>query len=195
MRRQHLFFALVLVALLAACAQQPAAGYRIAYLSSRPNLPWDFLSLSSLRVALGAQSVQSWSEVLALHADEPLDGLVIDASAASQIDPAELGLLYRQCVVLAFFNLYSPAVAELVQDPTIREGGWMDGSQPYPGDFYIIVYRQASGSIGDCDGTQPTNSSSLQGGLSRGRSQYFLDTPADLQIFLEVFKRELAIRP
>lgn len=193
MRRQRFIFALLFI--LTACAPRPAVPSRIVYLTARGELPWQLLSAARLRSALGAQSVGSWAGVLALHAVQPLDGLIIDASAADQIDPAELSVLYRQCVVLGFFNLYSPTVAELIQDPSIREGGWMDGSQLYAGDFYIIVHRQASGSFGDCTGAAPSSSSYPQGGLGKSRSQYSLDSPADLQIFFEVFKLSLATKP
>lgn len=195
MRRQTAFFALLLIALLAACAQQPVTRPRVVYLSARVNLPWDLLSPASLHTAFGAQAAANWSEALHLHTTDPLDALIVDASAASQIDPAELGWLYRHCVVLAFFNLYSPAVAELVQDPGIREGGWMDGSQPYPGDFYIIVHRQAPGALGDCNGPDVLPGSFSQDGLTKSRSQHSLSSAADFRIFLNVFALELSTEP
>jgi hypothetical protein len=175
----------LLITVLTACAQQPTASLRIVYLTNRADLPWNMLSPASLHAALGARVASNWGDVLAVHAADPLDGLIIDANAAGQVDPEELGRLYRQCVVLAFFNLYSPAVAELVQDPSIRGGGWMDGSEPYPGDFYIIVHRQASDSLNGCNGGSPVSS----------RSQYSLGSIADFRIFLSVLRLGLATQP
>lgn len=179
---------------LAACAPSAAPGHRVVYLTERANLPWDLLSPASLRSGLGAEATSEWGDVVARHAAAPLDGLVIDGPAAALIDSDELSRLYRQCVVIAFFNLYSPDVAALLQDPSIRQGGWMDGSQPYPGDFYIIVHREAAASQGDCTGAGPTGILGQGGGLGKSLSQHSLSSAADLNILLNVFMLRLQDR-
>ncbi|UYN89780.1 MAG: hypothetical protein KIT08_00725 [Anaerolineales bacterium] len=184
----------LLAASLAACAQTPAAEpeARILYFTYRTDAEPGLLAPSRLRTALGVQAVSEWGDLMVLHASQPAEAVIIDGAAVAQVNAEDVARLYRECVVLAFFNLNAPEVAQLVDDPSVAHDGWMDGSEPYPSDFYIIVNRTASGSFGDCSGATPSASSYPQGGVGKGRSQYFLANEADFDIFVGVLITQLA---
>lgn len=196
MKRGFVLFLLstLLAASLAACAQAPSAEpqSRILYFTHRTDAEASLLAPGRLRTALGAQAVGEWGDLLVLHAAQPAQAVIIDGAAAAQANADDIARLYRECVVLAFFNLYSPDVARLVDDPSVSWDGWMDGSEPQPGDFYIMVRRTASGSMGDCSGAGPTGGAGQPGGLGKSRSQYSLVSEEDFEVFVGVLTVELA---
>lgn len=117
-------------------------GYRIVYfIADRGVSPDSLLAPSRLENTLGAHTVHTWSEVLAINRSGPIDALIIHDSSLSLIGREWLATAYRQGVVIAAFNLYAPTLAELVKDPCIARDGWVSGADPYPGSFYIIVSR------------------------------------------------------
>lgn len=190
-----LVLVLALAATLAACGPAPTAeseGPRILYLTTRTDSQQSLLAPGKLRAALGAQAVGEWGDLLMLHAAQPAQAIIIDGAAIAQVNSDELAALYRQCVVLAFFDLYAPEVAGLLNDPSIAYDSWMDGSQPYPGDFYIIVHRTVSGSQGDCTGAGPSAPPGATGGMGKSRSQYSLASEEDFAVFVGVLHTHLA---
>ncbi|MCW5874524.1 MAG: hypothetical protein KIS88_07760 [Anaerolineales bacterium] len=167
-------------------------GPRMLYFTQRTDGQPSLLAPGRLSAALGTQAVGEWGDLLMLHAAQPAQAILIDGAAVGQVNAEDLARLYRQCVVLAFFNLYSPEVARLVDDPSVRADGWMDGGEPYSGDFYIIVHRTVSGSQGDCTGAGPSGPLGATGGMGKSRSQYSLASEEDFAVFVGVLRTHLA---
>ncbi len=120
--------------------------YRIVYLVADRGMPPDnLLAPSRLEATLGARTVHTWGEVVTINRSGPVDALIIHDSSLSLVNQDWLAVAYRQGVVIAAFNLYAPALAELVKDPCIARDGWVSGTDPYPGLFYIIVSRLLRG--------------------------------------------------
>ncbi len=192
-----IFFLLsaLFVASLAACAQAPTLELqpRILYFTHRTDAESSLLAPGRLRAALGAQAVGEWGDLLVLHAARPAQAIIIDGAAAEAASADDLAAFYRQCVVLVFFNMYSPDVALLVKDPTVRSDGFVDGTEPYPDDFYIILHRvgRHEGQP-ECTGEIPVGEFD---GLSKSRAQDALETPADFEVFLAVLRLELGSVP
>lgn len=195
-------FAFLAVALVAcspmgsqAAGSAPDAGalsaLHILYFTTRTDAEQTLLSPGSLHAALGAQAVGEWGDLLVLHAGHPAQAILIDGAALNAVHAEDLAALYRQCVVLAFFNVYAPEVAQLVNDPSVASEGWMDGSQPYPSDFYIIIQRTVSGSLGDCSDADPSGPIGSEGGMGKSRSQGELASPTDLEAFKQVLEGKL----
>lgn len=178
----------------AACAAAPAAEPEsdLLYFTYRGAGEPSLLAPDKLRQAIGSQAASEWGDLMLLHTTQPAAAILIDGAAAEHADAADLAQLYRQCVVLVFFNVYAPEVAGLVNAPSLMADGWMDGSDPYPGDFYIMVHRRASGSQGDCSGAGPSGSPGATGGLSQSNSQGSLNTPAEFEMFRQVLAFQLA---
>lgn len=179
-----------LAASLAACAQAPAAEpeARILYFTHRTDAEPGLLAPGRLRTALGVQAVSEWGDLMVLHASQPAEAIIIDGAAVAQVNAEDVARLYRECVVLAFFNLYSPEVARLVDDPSVRSDGWMDGSEPYPSDFFIIVHRRAHTEQQSC--AADALPSELTG-LGKGRSQYSLASEEDFGVFVGLLTTDL----
>lgn len=178
---------------LAACAATPTAepDSQLLYFTYRTNAESSLLAPGHLRQTLDTQATGEWGDLMQLHNAQPAAAILIDGAAAEHANAEELARLYRQCVVLVFFNLYAPEVAALVNAPSLAAGGWMDGSDPYPGDFYILLHRRASGSQGDCSGTGPSGQPGASGGLNQSRSQGQLSTQAEFDIFEQVLFLQL----
>lgn len=176
--------------LLLGCRPQPqASAPSILYFTTRTDAQPSQLAPGRLQVALGAQPVGEWGDLMLLHAAQPAKAILLDGAELAGVDAADVQALYRQCVLLGFFNVYAPQVAELLADASIAADGWMDGSQPYPGDFYIMVLRSASGSLGDCPGGDTAPDAT--GGLAKSRSQGPLSTPAELDAWVQILTQQL----
>lgn len=186
-----LLLSALLAASLTACAQAPSAEpqARILYFTHRTDAEASLLAPGHLRQTLGAQAVGEWGDLMVLHRAQPADAIIIDGAAVAQANAEDLAALYRQCVVLAFFNLYSPEVARLVDDPSVRAGGWMDGSEPFPTDFYIMVQREARTDEETCAADALPSELS---GLGKSRSQYSLASDADFEVFTGVLNTRLS---
>ncbi|UYN91545.1 MAG: hypothetical protein KIT70_09305 [Anaerolineales bacterium] len=193
MKRGFVLFLLsaLLAASLAACAQAPSAEpqSRILYFTHRTDAEASLLAPGRLRTALGAQAVGEWGDLMVLHAAQPAEAVIIDGAAAVQANADDLARLYRECVVLAFFNLYTPDIARLVNDPSVRGSGLMDGSEPHPGDFYMIVHRQART---DDEGCAADALPSELTGLGKGFSQHSMASEEDLEVFVGVMRTHLS---
>jgi hypothetical protein len=87
---------------------------------------------------IGAQIASTWEQVQAIDSAEPIDALIIDASAQDMVERDWLADAYRRGVVVAAFNLYAPDLADLVADPCVAADGF--ASDPYPGDFFVVSY-------------------------------------------------------
>lgn len=192
MKRGFVLFLLctLLAASLAACAQALAAEpeARILYFTHRTDAEPGLLAPGRLRAALGAQAVGEWGDLMVLHAAQPAEAILIDGVAVAQANADDIARLYRECVVLAFFNVYAPEVAQLVNDPSVSWDGWMDGSEPYPSDFFIIVHRRARTEQQSC--AADALPSELTG-LGKGRSQYSLASEEDFGVFVGVLTTDL----
>lgn len=164
---------------------------RILYFSHRTDAQPGLLAPGHLHQALGAQPTGEWGDVMVLHQANPAAAIVIDGDAAQHADADDVANLYRRCVVLVFFNLYAPEIAQLLNAPHLLADGWMDGSDPYDGDFYILVHRQPSGSQGDCSGAGPSGPPGATGGLSQSGSQGQLSTQAEFDMFAQMLALQL----
>lgn len=181
----------ILAACLAACSPPPTAAAespRILYFTTRTDSQESLLAPGNLRAALGAQAVGEWGDLMVLHSAQPAGAILIDGASVDEVNADDLTALYRQCVVLAFFNLYAPEVSQLVNDPSVRSGGWMDGSEPYPSDFYIVVHRVARTADQACAADVPSSELS---GLGKGFSQYSLASEEDFEVFVGVLTTHL----
>lgn len=168
---------------------------RIVYLaSSEDQAELGALSPQSISSVTGAEVIHDWGELDELLSAGSIDALLVHPNALETIDPSSLRLLYDQGTVLVFFNVYSPVIVELVGDECISRDGWMDGSDPYEGDFYVIVSRLIQGSPEDinaiknestCDGeVEPV----VEGNASvyANKAQNALDEDATLVEFYQV---------
>lgn len=123
---------------------------KIAYLTlDASDSQADLSSPQNIQQALGAELISDWSELLSLQNVGPIDALIIHDSAIGVVDPNALADMYDQGTVLAFFNTYSPTIADLTGDDCIARDGWMDGSDPYAGEFYIVVAKLVQGNPED----------------------------------------------
>jgi hypothetical protein len=123
---------------------------KIVYLaSSEDQTELGVLSAQNISSVTGAEVIRDWSELDSLLETSPIDALLVHVNALETIDPSGISSLYDQGTVLVFFNVYSPTIADLVGDECISRDGWMDGSDPYEGDFYVIVSRLIQGSPED----------------------------------------------
>lgn len=114
--------------------------YRVVYLvSDRAALEQSMVAPSRLEEILGVRTVTSWKEVIEQDRQGPIDALIIHNSAISAVDKTWVKKAYRKGAVIAVFNVYAPALAELLDVPGIAQGGF--ASEPYPGDFFIVVSR------------------------------------------------------
>ncbi len=126
------------------------AKYTIVYLARDEAIDSDsFLKPAHLEMSLGAQTVNTWDQVPQLDRLAPIDAILIHNSALTEVDSNWLGSAYRNGVVVAIFNTYAPEFARLIGDSCMLENGWMDGTDPYPGEFYIIVSRLILGQPDD----------------------------------------------
>lgn len=127
--------------------------YRIIYIiPDRAIVKNSIVVPSRLEEVLGANTVTSWNDVLEQNRRDPIEALVIHNSAISQVDKAWLTDAYRQGVVIAVFNVYAPTLAEMLDAPGVSSDGF--ASEPYPGEFYVIVSRLALGPPEDVAGVQ-----------------------------------------
>jgi hypothetical protein len=122
------------------------AKYTLVYLAQDEAIDSDSLLESAhLQMSLGARSVNTWEQVPLLNRITPIDAILIHNSALSGVDSNWLGPAYKSGVVVVIFNTYAPELASLIGDSCILENGWMDGTDPYPGEFYIMVSRLTLG--------------------------------------------------
>jgi hypothetical protein len=172
--------------------------HRIVYLVADDSLAADSLMApSTLQATLGAQTVHAWDAVLAFDASAPIDALVIHDSALSAVDKEWVADAYARGVVVAFFNSYAPAVANLVQDPCIATKGFAD--EPYAGAFWVVVSRLLVGqpedvalirSSGSCPGEQVPGVRGETRQVS-GRSQNTLLNTDDSTLFARTLVRHI----
>jgi hypothetical protein len=73
----------------------------------------------------------------------PIDALILHNSGISLVDNTWLKNAYRQGVVIAAINVHAPRLAELLDTPAIAKDGF--ASEPYPGEFFVIVSRLTLG--------------------------------------------------
>jgi hypothetical protein len=119
--------------------------YRVVFLPGPDPLPADSpLAFENLEWVLGAQMAHSWAHVLVLDTLQPLDALLIHKNALSGVNREELRELYLRSVVIVVLNTYGPELAEILDLPRIAADNF--ASQPYPGDFYVMVSQRTQGS-------------------------------------------------
>lgn len=85
------------------------------------------LSADRVHQIVGAQTVHSWQSLLEIHRQHPMNAIIIHANSLAAVNQEDIGELYRQGVVIAAFNVYSPPIAELLGDECLGRNGWMDG--------------------------------------------------------------------
>lgn len=112
--------------------------YRITYLISKKAVTTNsFLSPSLYLEYLNAQTTYSWDEVIQLDDTQPIDAIIIDNSAIDLVDVNWLRTAYRKGVVVAFFNVYGPHVADILNAPVIAQDEFASAS--YQHNFFVIV--------------------------------------------------------
>ena len=118
--------------------------YRIVYLvSDRTAAEQSVVAPSRLEEALGVRTVTSWDGVLAQERQGLVDSLILHNSAISAVEKAWLKNAYRRGVVIAAINIYAPTLAELLDAPGIAKDGF--ASEPYSGEFFVVVSRLVLG--------------------------------------------------
>ncbi len=171
--------------------------YRIVYLVAEEAVTADSpVAPSQLKATLGAQTAYSWSEVLALNNISSIDALIIHDSALPLVDRNWVSDAYRRGVVVAAFNVYAPQLAHLVNDPNVAKDGF--ASEPYPGLFYVSVFRlvlgqpddvaliESAGSFGE-----PVAGVQHPVRITGGRSTYAINNFSDYNIFARVLISDL----
>jgi hypothetical protein len=194
---------LIFIVLLAfvACAQLPISmptldprfsNFHIVYLvdESTSGIP----SPEYVSQALGAKTVFSWPEVMTEANESRLSALIIHRDAIEEVISDDLAYLYDQGIALVFFDVWSPEVGDLIQNRTIANDGWMNGTaEPMAGDFYIIVFHKitcengqvAQGRPWRCPGNSVVNS------YSASRTAESLVTEEDFAMFQNVLLVQL----
>ncbi|MFQ5855728.1 MAG: hypothetical protein ACE5LU_08820 [Anaerolineae bacterium] len=166
-------------------------GYRIVYLLAEGVVPADSpIAPSRLEATLGAQTAHTWREVVSLDEPTPIEALVIHDSALSMVDRDWLASAYRRGVVIGAFDVYAPALADLLDDPCIAADGF--AAEPYSSSFYVIVSRLILGQpddvalieAGPCRG--PVAGVRHPAGGTGGRSTYTITNVSDYNIFARV---------
>lgn len=171
------------------------SAYHIVYFT-RAQDENEFMAPAKIQQAVGAEVAGSWSEVIEAHNRDPLDALIIHASAISEVDPRQLRAMYQNGVVLAFFNTYSPTIVEFTNDTSISQDDWMDGTaEPMYGDFYVVVSQLIlcrNGDIAQLEGGPLCGAALADGSTggistaSKSKAAESLNDAADFNLFLHV---------
>jgi hypothetical protein len=140
----------------------------IVYLTSSktPTSPDNLIAPEHMQTAIGAQIASTWEQVQTIDSAEPIDALIIDASARDMVERDWLDDAYRRGVVVAAFNLYAPDLADLVADPCVAADGF--ASDPYPGDFFVVSYRVIVGDADDVARVEQATEESCGQGTAQG---------------------------
>ncbi len=148
----YLSILFIVLAFAVACSARREATpgvYDIVYLTSRDASieANSFRAPERLRTAVDARIAHTWDQVEAINDSQPIEALIIDASAQDIVEPEWLAAAYRRGVVVGTFNIYAPDVAALIGDPCVATDGF--ASEPYPGDFFVLAYRATAGPPAD----------------------------------------------
>lgn len=125
--------------------------YDIVYFAPQPQgLRGSRVAPAHLEDVLDSRTVSSWKAVVEQHRQAPIQALIFHSSALNYVDATWLAQVYRQGMVIAAFNVTAPILADLLDSPGIARDGFL--SQPYPGDFYLVVSRLTLGQPEDVAG-------------------------------------------
>ncbi|MQC26119.1 MAG: hypothetical protein DWG76_01535 [Chloroflexi bacterium] len=172
----------------------------IVYFTTANENSGDLLSPANVQQTLNATVATTWSEVLDLNKRYSLDALILGEDIISEVNREELTQMYQDAVIIAVFNTYAPTLAQLVSDECIGKDGWMDGNDPYKGDFFIIVSKLFQGSLqaqqqlrnqNSCDVNSSFDNIEGYSGVYASKSQYELASAADFDVFAQVFLLEI----
>jgi hypothetical protein len=118
--------------------------YHIIYFLAAGSVERDsYASPERLETTLSAQTIYDWNDVVLLDAAQPIDALILHDSALSQVNQEWVASAYERGVVIAALNIYAPELAVWINDPCITRDGF--ASEPYPGDFFVIVFHRIFG--------------------------------------------------
>lgn len=130
-------------------AHEASEDFRVVYVSSRPADEEDLLTPNSIRDLLGAEVVSSWQEGVQAIDNGSYDAVLLDMEFLGNLSQNALAETYKSNAVIVFFNAYSPTVELLTGDSCIGQDGWMDGSEEYASDFYLMVAISIQGNLED----------------------------------------------
>lgn len=177
----------------------PSSDARLVYLIAQEAVAGErLLTPHRLEKTLGVETIHISDVVRGLDTNGAVpEALLIHESALPMVDEAWLASIYRNGVVLVFFNVYAPELARLLSDPCLIQRGF--ASEPYDGPFYVSVYRLALGEPQDVAALNAANScggSSVAGvkspaSFSRGASSNSLDDQNAFASFAHVLQTQI----
>jgi len=178
----------------------PSSDAKLVYLIAPEAVAEEsLLAPHRLEETLGVETVYTRAVVRGLNTNGALpEALLIHESALPVVDEAWLASIYRDGVVLVFFNVYAPELAHLLNDPCLIQRGF--ASEPYEGPFYVSVYRLALGEPQDVAALNAANAcggSSVDGvkdlaSFSRGAASNSLDDFNTFDSFVHVLQTQIA---
>lgn len=175
---------------------QARDGYTILYMTTRDETG-DFFTPTSIKALFAEENVVISEELTEL---DHVDAIVVDLDSFESLPADAFQQVYQAGKVIAFLNAYAPEVEYLTGDRCIGMQGWMDGSDPYPADFYLIVAMKVTGSSEDVNtilnSAMNGNCSETQGvagdaGIYTSRSQNSISNAEEWRIFKEVLLFEV----
>lgn len=174
-------------------------GYRIVYMTSRGE-SGDLLAPSSIAELFASENVVISGDLPEL---DFIDAIIVDVDTLDGLTAGFFKEAYQAGKVIAFLNAYAPDVQYLTGDACIGREGWMDGSDPYPSTFYLIVAMKVTGNSDDvstilaqatgenCSGMTAVEGVTGQAGIYTSRSQNSISGGEELRIFREVLLLEI----
>jgi|GEM_PF-6989361 hypothetical protein len=123
--------------------------FRVVYLATNNGLTKTRAKAPMLlKDALGAETVNTWRQVLGADQARQIDALVIDKSALSQVNKQELKTLFGRGIVITMFDVPASNVASLLEEPCLTEDNF--GTEAYSGSsFFVSVSRLIQGTPED----------------------------------------------
>lgn len=177
----------------------PSSDAKLVYLIAPEAVAEEsLLAPHRLEETLGVETIYTRAVVRGLDTNGAFpEALLIHESALPVVDEAWLASIYRDGVVLVFFNVYAPELAHLLNDPCLIQRGF--ASEPYEGPFYVSVYRLALGEPQDVAALNAANAcggSSVDGvkdlaSFSRGAASNSLDDFNTFDSFVHVLQTQI----
>jgi hypothetical protein len=92
--------------------------------------------------AFGAIIANDWDAVAQLHAEAPIEALILHATAFEVANPDEMRAMFREGMVMAFINMYRPEIDPFLglECPFEIPETW------YPGNYFVTYNLKVAGS-------------------------------------------------
>jgi hypothetical protein len=154
--RIFVLFAMVLIGCSPATSPAQFAQFDILMLSPTLESGDGLLSPAHLNQKVGAQIVSDWEAVTDAYAAGNLDALILPSATVDLVELDQLSNMYRDGVLIVAFNTYAPTMAKILQDYTFNSGNWINDSDVFQTDFFIMAVRQSREDGASFSGAQNT---------------------------------------